>query len=215
MSLARRQNSRLSHRLRGIQLKNYKVSVNAKVVNRNADMRRAKKQLVTAIDIYNECGTQCVTSHEIKEANAMSDAAMLDKTFEIIMRRMVETGQAPHYTEIAKELGLSIEAGRQAVHKLFKAGVPGWLFPNTSLITSLLLQQLPTQYRITIDGDSLVGSEDLSRWRSAGSFQENGACRLSMSDCGLPSAFKFAWSLAQAEPKGLDCLCVGSLLEVV
>ena len=49
----------------------------------------------------------------------MSDAAMLDKTFEIIMRRMVETGQAPHYTEIAEELGLSMEAGRQAVHKLF------------------------------------------------------------------------------------------------
>jgi hypothetical protein len=83
----------------------------------------------------------------------MSDAAMLDKTFEIIMRRMVETGQAPHYTEIANELGLSMEEGRQAVHKLFSAGVPGWLFPKTSLIASFApFNNLPTHYRITVDG---------------------------------------------------------------
>jgi hypothetical protein len=88
-----------------------------------------------------------------KEANPMSDTTMLDKTFEIIMRQMVETGQAPHYTEIAKQLGLSMEGGRQAVHKLFSAGVPGWLFPNTSLIASFApFNNLPTQYRISVDG---------------------------------------------------------------
>ena len=83
----------------------------------------------------------------------MGDAAMLDKTFEIIMRRMVETGQAPHYTEIAKDLDLSMEEGRRAVHELFSAGIPGWLFPNTSSIVSFApFNNLPTQYRITIDG---------------------------------------------------------------
>jgi len=83
----------------------------------------------------------------------MSDAAMLDRVFEMIMRRMVETGQAPHYTEIATELGLSMEEGRQAVHKLFSAGVPGWLFPNTSLIASFApFNNLPNQYRISVDG---------------------------------------------------------------
>ncbi len=83
----------------------------------------------------------------------MSGTAMLDKTFEIIMRQMVETGQAPHYTEIAKQLGLSMEEGRQAAHKLFSAGVPGWLFPNTSLIASFApFDNLPTQYRISVDG---------------------------------------------------------------
>jgi hypothetical protein len=99
------------------------------------------------------CGTQCFISHECEEGKTVDDAAMLDRTFAIIVRRMVETGQAPHYTEIAEELGLSMEAGRQAVHKLFSAGVPGWLFPNTSLIASFApFNNLPTQYRITIDG---------------------------------------------------------------
>ena len=83
----------------------------------------------------------------------MSERTMLDKTFQIIMKRMVETGQAPHHIEIADELGLSMEEGRQAVHDLFAAGIPGWLFPNTSLITSLApFNNLPTQYRITVEG---------------------------------------------------------------
>ncbi|MFZ5866553.1 MAG: hypothetical protein ACOYXY_11790 [Thermodesulfobacteriota bacterium] len=84
----------------------------------------------------------------------MADASALDKTFEVIMKRMVETGQAPHYTEIAKELGLSMEAGRKAVHDLFSAGIPGWVYPNTSLIASFApFNNLPTQYRITVDGE--------------------------------------------------------------
>jgi hypothetical protein len=83
----------------------------------------------------------------------MSDPSMLDKTFQIIIKRMVETGQAPHYTEIAKDLDISMEEGRKALHKLFAAGVPGWLYPNTSFITSFApFNNLPTQYRISVDG---------------------------------------------------------------
>ncbi|UCF57258.1 MAG: hypothetical protein JSW15_01925, partial [Deltaproteobacteria bacterium] len=81
------------------------------------------------------------------------EPTMLDKTFHVIIKRMVETGQAPHYTEIAAELGVSVEEGRKALHELFKAGVPGWLFPDTDLITSFApFNNLPTQYRITVDG---------------------------------------------------------------
>ncbi|MEN8251608.1 MAG: hypothetical protein ABFS32_21980 [Bacteroidota bacterium] len=53
----------------------------------------------------------------------MSEPTHLDKTFHIIMRRMVEKGQAPHYTEIAKKLGVSVEKGRKALYDLFSAGV--------------------------------------------------------------------------------------------
>ncbi|MBW1789206.1 MAG: hypothetical protein JRK53_21750 [Deltaproteobacteria bacterium] len=84
----------------------------------------------------------------------MSDPARINRTFEIVMRHMVGTGQAPHYTEIAKELEVPVEEGRKALHELFTAGVPGWLFPNTDFITSFApFNNLPTQYRITIDGE--------------------------------------------------------------
>jgi len=84
----------------------------------------------------------------------MSDAEKLDQVFHIIIKQMVKTGQAPHYTEIAAELGVSVEEGRKALHELFRAGIPGWLFPKTDFITSFApFNHLPTQYRITIDGE--------------------------------------------------------------
>ena len=84
----------------------------------------------------------------------MAEPTNLDQIFHLIMKRMVETGQAPHYTEIAAELKISMEEGRRALHELFKAGIPGWLFPNTDLIVSFApFNNLPTQYRVTVDGE--------------------------------------------------------------
>jgi hypothetical protein len=84
----------------------------------------------------------------------MSEPSKADKVFHIIMKRLVETGQAPHYTEVAAELGISTEEGRKAVHELFSIpGFPGWLYPSTDYITSFPpFNNLPTQYRVTIDG---------------------------------------------------------------
>ena len=67
---------------------------------------------------------------------------------------MVETGQAPHYTEVASGLGISIEEGRKALHDLLTTqGIPGWLYPSTDYIASFApFNNLPTQYRITIEG---------------------------------------------------------------
>jgi hypothetical protein len=83
----------------------------------------------------------------------MSDLSLLDRTFDFILQRMIQTGQAPHYTEIAAELGVPVEDGPGILRELFAAGVPGWLFPQTDIITSFApFNNLPTQYRITIDG---------------------------------------------------------------
>jgi len=84
----------------------------------------------------------------------MSDMDVLDKTFHFILKQMVDTGQAPHYTEIATELGVSLEEGRKTMHTLFKSGVYGWLFPNTDFIASFApFNNQPTQFRITVDGE--------------------------------------------------------------
>lgn len=55
----------------------------------------------------------------------MSEPSNLDQVFHIIMKRRVATGQAPHYTEIAAELDAPVEEGRDALHRLFEAGIPG------------------------------------------------------------------------------------------
>jgi hypothetical protein len=83
----------------------------------------------------------------------MGELSQLDRTYSFIMKRIMETGQAPFYTEIAAELGVSVEEGRKVLHGIFGAGIPGWVFPNTSYIVSCApFNNLPTQYRITIQG---------------------------------------------------------------
>jgi hypothetical protein len=83
----------------------------------------------------------------------MSAPDQLDKSYQIIMKCMMETGQAPHYTELAAELGVHPEEGRRVLHKLFSPAFPGWLYPNTDYIVSFApFNNLPTQYRITIEG---------------------------------------------------------------
>ncbi len=83
----------------------------------------------------------------------MPGLKMLDRVFHFILNRMVDTGQAPHYTEVASEMGIPMEEGRGLLRELFAAGVPGWLFPETDYITSFApFNHLPTQYRITVEG---------------------------------------------------------------
>jgi hypothetical protein len=46
-----------------------------------------------------------------------------------------------------------MEEGKKALHDLFGAAIAVWLFPKTDYIASFPpFSNLPTQYRITIDG---------------------------------------------------------------
>jgi len=84
----------------------------------------------------------------------MADLAILDRAFSNIMQRFIQTGQGPHYTELAKDLGLEMEACRQLLHELVASGIPAWLHPQTDYIASFPpFNNLPTQYRITIEGE--------------------------------------------------------------
>jgi len=137
----------------------------------------------------------------------MSEPGQLDTTFQIIMKYMMETGQAPHYTEIASELDVPVEKGRQALHALFSPGFPGWLFPNTDHIASFPpFNNLPTQYRITIDGQQKWfgqwGFESLAvSWLFPGKTVRIDAPCL---DCGSPIRVEMKDGVIQdADPEGI------------
>ena len=44
----------------------------------------------------------------------MADTQTLDKAYHVIMSRLVETGQAPHYSELATALGCPIGKGARS-----------------------------------------------------------------------------------------------------
>lgn len=84
----------------------------------------------------------------------MTDLALLDRAHAAIMRRMVATGRAPHYTELAAALELSVEEGRTALHDLIATGIPAWLHPDTDYIVSFPpFHNLPTQYLVSVEGE--------------------------------------------------------------
>lgn len=77
---------------------------------------------------------------------------------------MMKTAQAPHYTEITSELDVPVDEGRKAMHDLFSPDFPGWSFPNTDLIASFSpFNNLPTQYRMTIDGQQMSKNGELTK----------------------------------------------------
>jgi hypothetical protein len=83
----------------------------------------------------------------------MTDLQLLDRTFHFIMETLVERGNAPHYTEIAKAFDLKPDEGRKLLREVISTGaMPMWLYPGTDLIVSFApFNNLPNQYRITID----------------------------------------------------------------
>ena len=84
----------------------------------------------------------------------MADLATLDKAFHHIMRSFIETGRAPHYADLAAQLGVSVDAGRRLFHDLEATGYSFFLHPETDQIVSVApFYNLPNQYRITIDGE--------------------------------------------------------------
>jgi hypothetical protein len=104
----------------------------------------------------------------------VTDTATLDLAFAQTMATVVETGTAPHYTEIAARLGEPPAAGRRIIADLMSAGVPGWVHPGTDYIASFPPFNIqPTQYRVTVDGEqrwyAQCGFEALAiRWMFPG-----------------------------------------------
>jgi hypothetical protein len=84
----------------------------------------------------------------------MPDAARLDAMFARIMRALVDTGRAPHYAELARELRLTVVEARQALLDVMQAYPIGWLHPETDYVASFPpLNNLPTQYRVSVSGE--------------------------------------------------------------
>ena len=104
----------------------------------------------------------------------MAELELLDSGYAAITADVVETGTAPHFTELAVRLDVDIATARDLVHELV-GQTPGWVHPGTDLIASWPPFNLqPTQYRVAIDGRpgwyAQCGFEALAiRWLVPGS----------------------------------------------
>jgi hypothetical protein len=83
----------------------------------------------------------------------MNDANLVQRAYTSIQQHFVETGRAPHFTELASILGITPDEARSLQPFTAKAGVGCWMTPDTDYIASWApFSNIPTQYFITIDG---------------------------------------------------------------
>ena len=138
----------------------------------------------------------------------MPEPSRLDRTFSIIIERMIATGKAPSHTDIAAELGVPPEQGRSALRKLILGfGFPGWFTPKTDNIETFApFSVVPTRHRVTIGGEQ--------KWFAQCAFESLAICWLFPGrtvrvdsvcpDCGEPVRVEVKdGKIEVEEPKGL------------
>jgi hypothetical protein len=121
----------------------------------------------------------------------VSELELLDRGYAAVMKRVVDTGQAPHFTALADELEIDLPAARELVHELVGM-TPGWVHPGTDHIASFPPFNIqPTQYRVSIDGEQ--------RW---------------FAQCGL-EALAIRWLVPGKQVRvEAPCLCCGDPIVV-
>jgi hypothetical protein len=83
----------------------------------------------------------------------MAELAELDRTYYVILETIVERGHPPHFTELARALGVSPSVGRERLHALMATGLLNWVFPGTDLVAAFApFSLVPNQYRVEVDG---------------------------------------------------------------
>ena len=101
----------------------------------------------------------------------MAEARLMDHVYHYTLETFVTTGQAPHYTDIAKAFSVQPEEGKRLLHELMGTGIPAWLYDDTDYIASFgPFNNVPTQYRITV--------EEEQRWFGQCGFESLAVCWL-------------------------------------
>ena len=67
---------------------------------------------------------------------------------------MADRGRAPHYTELSKVLGVSVDRSRELQHAAAKAGIGSWFLEGADFVECWApFSNIPTNHLITIDGE--------------------------------------------------------------
>jgi hypothetical protein len=114
---------------------------------------------------------------------------MIQKAYTTILQYFIQHGRAPHYTELARMLGISPSQARELQAATAEAGVACWLVPQTDYVESWApFYNVPNHHRVTVNGEQKwfgqCGIEALAvRWMFPGKqVRLDTACL----DCGEP-----------------------------
>lgn len=82
------------------------------------------------------------------------DKALVQRCYTTIMQHFIDYGHAPHYSQLAQMLGVSIEEARVHQAEAARIGVGCWLAHGTDNVESWApFHGMATNYRFTINGE--------------------------------------------------------------
>jgi hypothetical protein len=80
-------------------------------------------------------------------------ADLRQQAYTRIQEHFIETGRAPHYTELAAILSITPDEAITVQREAAKAGVGCWISADTDYVASWApFSNIPTQYLVTIEG---------------------------------------------------------------
>jgi len=83
----------------------------------------------------------------------MADS-IVQKAYTAIIEHFVQAGRAPHYTELAKIMGIQPDEARDLQRKASEGAVACWIVPDTDYIESWApFSNVPTPYLVTVEGE--------------------------------------------------------------
>ena len=84
----------------------------------------------------------------------MADSGLVQKAYTTIVKHFIETGRAPHYTELAETLGLQPDEAKDVQREAAEAALACWLVQDSDYIESWVpFSNVPTQYLVTVEGE--------------------------------------------------------------
>jgi hypothetical protein len=83
----------------------------------------------------------------------VADAALVQRAYTTIIEHFVQTGRAPHYTELGEILGLTPDEARDLQRETAQAGF-GLLVEGTDYVQSWSpFSNVPTHHLLTVEGE--------------------------------------------------------------
>ena len=84
----------------------------------------------------------------------MATAELIQQAYTSTLEQMIQTGRAPHFTELGRTLGVGPDEARDLQREAAKDGVGCWFVEDTDYIESWApFYNAPTQYLVTVKGE--------------------------------------------------------------
>ena len=84
--------------------------------------------------------------------NVASDE-QIQSAYTTILRHVIETGRAPHHTELAEALGVTPAEAKDLQEAAAGVAAGCWIAPETDYVQSWApFSNIPTQYLVSVDG---------------------------------------------------------------